>query len=230
MPRRARVLLPGCALHLIQRGNNRSACFYAEEDYLFYLKQLAEQAIKHDCAIHAWCLMTNHVHLLLTPAEPASVGLLMKGLGQRYVQYINRTYRRSGTLWEGRFRSCLVGEESYVLGCYRYIEMNPVRAGMVEHPADYRWSSYRINAQAEHSALVKPHPLYRGLGETREAQAAGYRELFRHQLDPGAVDQIRSATNGNYALGSSGFSAEVARALGRRVISGKPGRPRTRQA
>lgn len=229
MPRRARVLLPGCALHLIQRGNNRSACFYAEEDYLFYLKQLAEQAIKHDCAVHAWCLMTNHVHLLLTPAEPASVGMLMKGLGQRYVQYINRTYRRSGTLWEGRFRSCLVGEESYVLGCYRYIEMNPVRAGMVEHPADYRWSSYRINAQAEHSILVKPHPLYRTLGETREAQAAAYRELFRHQLDPGAVDQIRSATNGNYALGSSRFSAEVACALGRRVIPGKPGRPRTRQ-
>lgn len=226
MPRRARVLLPGVTLHLIQRGNNRSACFFAEEDYQFYLEQLADQARKHDCAIHAWCLMTNHVHLLLTPAKPESAGLLMKGLGQRYVQYINRTYRRSGTLWEGRFRSCLMQEDSYVLACYRYIEMNPVRAGMVEHPAEYRWSSYRVNAQAEQSELIKPHALYQALGEAGRARAETYRELFRHQLDPGLVDQIRSATNGNYALGSSRFTAEVERVLGRRVTRGKPGRPK----
>ena len=226
MPRRARVLLPGVTLHLVQRGNNRSACFFAEEDYLFYLEHLADQARKHDCAIHAWCLMTNHVHLLLTPAKTESAGMLMKGLGQRYVQYINRTYRRSGTLWEGRFRSCLMQEESYVLACYRYIEMNPVRAGMVEHPAEYRWSSYRANAQAEQSALIKRHSLYQALGEADGARAETYRELFRHQLDPGLVDQIRSATNGNYALGSPRFAAEVERVLGRRVIRGKPGRPK----
>ena len=112
MPRRARVSLPGCSLHLIQRGNNRSACFYADEDYLFYLDVLVDQAKKHGCAIHAWCLMTNHVHLLVTPGSPDSAGLMMKGLGQRYVQYVNRTYRRSGTLWEGRFRSCLMQEEA----------------------------------------------------------------------------------------------------------------------
>lgn len=226
MPRRARVILPGVTLHLIQRGNNRSACFFAEEDYLFYLEHLADQARKHGCAIHAWCLMTNHVHLLLTPAKPESAGMLMKGLGQRYVQYINRTYRRSGTLWEGRFRSCLMQEESYVLACYRYIEMNPVRAGMVEHPAEYRWSSYRVNAQAEQSALIKRHSLYQALGEADGSRAEAYRELFRHQLDPGLVDQIRSATNGNYALGSSRFTAEVERVLGRRVTRGKPGRPK----
>jgi putative transposase len=108
MPRRPRVILPGASLHLIQRGNNRSACFFAEEDYRFYLEQLADQARRHDCAVHAWCLMTNHVHLLLTPAAPEGVGRLMKGLGQRYVQYVNRTYGRTGTLWEGRFRSCLL--------------------------------------------------------------------------------------------------------------------------
>jgi putative transposase len=226
MPRRARVLLPGVTLHLIQRGNNRSACFFAEEDYLFYLEHLADQARKHDCAIHAWCLMTNHVHLLLTPAKPESAGMLMKGLGQRYVQYINRTYRRSGTLWEGRFRSCLMQEDSYVLACYRYIEMNPVRAGMVEHPAEYRWSSYRANAQAEQSALITRHSLYQALGEATGARSEAYRELFRHQLELGLVDQIRSATNGNYALGSSRFTAEVERVLGRRVTRGKPGRPK----
>ncbi|WP_407294395.1 transposase [Stutzerimonas zhaodongensis] len=125
MPRRARLLLPGVPLHLIQRGNNRSACFYSEEDYLFYLDNLKLQAEQHGCAVHAWCLMTNHVHLLVTPSKPESASLMMKGLGQRFVQYINRTYDRSGTLWEGRFRSCLLQEEDYVLACYRYIEMKP---------------------------------------------------------------------------------------------------------
>ncbi|MFI8481870.1 transposase [Pseudomonas sp. NPDC078700] len=226
MPRRARLLLPGMALHLIQRGNNRSACFYSDEDCQFYLEHLADQAQKHGCAVHAWCLMTNHVHLLLTPSTAESVGMLMKGLGQRYVQYINRTYRRSGTLWEGRFRSCLLNEESYVLACYRYIEMNPVRAGIVEHPAEYRWSSYRANAQGEYSALLRPHPLFRALSKDDKQRAAAYRELFRYQLDAGLVDEIRSATNSNYALGSSRFTAEVETALGRRVVAGKPGRPK----
>ncbi len=226
MPRRARLLLPGVALHLIQRGNNRSPCFFAEEDYLFYLEHLADQAKKHDCAIHAWCLMTNHVHLLLTPAKPENASLLMKGLGQRYVQYVNRTYRRSGTLWEGRFRSCMAQEEHYVLACYRYIEMNPVRAAIVKHPAEYRWSSYRANAQGEHSALVRRHLLYQALGDTEEARALAYRALFRHQLESGLIDQIRSATNGNYALGSSRFAAEVESVLGQRGARGQPGRPR----
>ena len=151
----------------------------------------------------------------------------MKGLGQRYVQYVNRAYRRSGTLWEGRFRSCLMQEEAYVLACYRYIEMNPIRAGMVEHPAEYRWSSYRANAQGESSVLRCPHPLYQALGREEMLRAEAYRELFRYQLDAGLVDQIRVATNGNYALGSQKFSAEVETALGRRVTRGKPGRPKS---
>jgi len=151
----------------------------------------------------------------------------MKGLGQRYVQYVNRTYRRSGTLWEGRFRSCLMQEEAYVSACYRYIEMNPIRAGMVEHPAEYRWSSYRVNAQGKPSVLACPHSLYQALGRDEVLRAEAYRELFRYQLDPGLVDQIRAATNGNYALGSPKFSTEVEAALGRRVTKGKPGRPKS---
>ncbi len=151
----------------------------------------------------------------------------MKGLGQRYVQYVNRTYRRSGTLWEGRFRSCLMQEEAYVLACYRYIEMNPIRADMVEHPAEYRWSSYRTNAQDEPSVLGCPHPLYQALGQDDVLRAETYRELFRYQLDPRLVDKIRAATNGNYALGSPKFSAEVEAALGRRATRGKPGRPKS---
>jgi putative transposase len=138
MPRRPRLALPNIPLHIIQRGNNRQACFFANEDYRIYLESLRESAAKTDCRIHAYVLMTNHVHLLLSAECADAPGALMKALGQRYVQYVNRTYRRSGTLWEGRFRSCLTQQETYLLACQRYIELNPVRAGMVTHPAEYR--------------------------------------------------------------------------------------------
>jgi putative transposase len=226
MPRRARIVLPGFPMHLIQRGNNRQACFYADEDYLFYLEWLQRYARQAGCAVHAYVLMTNHVHLLLTSSTAGGAGALMKGLGQRYVQYVNRTYRRSGTLWEGRFRSCLTQEESYVLGCYRYIELNPVRAGMVEHPGEYRWSSYRANAQGEPCRVVSAHERYRALGADQQGRQAAYRELFRSQLDPGLVDEIRKATRGNFALGNSRFQEQVAKALGCRVMRGRPGRPK----
>ncbi len=229
MPRRPRITLPGVPLHLIQRGNNRQACFFSDEDYRFYLDWLNEYARDAGCTIHAYTLMTNHVHLLLTPKTASGAGELMKRLGQRYVQYINRTYHRSGTLWEGRFRSCLTQEEDYVLGCYRYIELNPVRASMVDHPAEYPWSSYRANAQGEPSILLTPHPLYVALGRDETVRMASYRELFRYHLDQGLIDEIRSATNGNYALGSSQFQAQIAATLGRRVIPGKSGRPRRRE-
>jgi len=175
--------------------------------------------------IHGYVLMTNHVHLLLTPSAKESIGLLMKQLGQRYVQYINRTYRRSGTLWEGRFRSCIVQDDKYLLSCLRYIELNPVRAGMVEHPADYRWSSYRINAQGEKSKLLKPHVMYEALGLTGAARQERYRELFRYELEPGLVDEIHRATNGNFVLGNEHFKEEISKTLGRRVMPGKAGRP-----
>ena len=164
MPRRARLSLSHVPLHIIQRGNNRQACFFADENYRFYLDWLARHADKTGCRVHAYVLMTNHVHLLISTERAEAPGALMKGLGQRYVQYVNRTYHRSGTLWEGRFRSCLTQEEDYLLACQRYIELNPVRAGMVEHPAEYRWSSYRANAQGEADALLKPHPLIRSVG------------------------------------------------------------------
>jgi putative transposase len=225
MPRRARVLVPGVPLHVIQRGNNRSDCFHADSDYRFYLHVLSEQARKHGCAIHAYCLMTNHVHLLLTPAEPESIGLMMKGLGQRYVQYFNRTYQRSGTLWEGRFRSCVTEDEAYVLTCYRYIELNPVRAGMVEDPAQYRWSSYRCNAQGEASEVCTGHRLYQSISTNASARQAAYRELLRQAMAPDVLDRLRRATNGNFALGNAPFLAGIEQALGRRVVPGTGGRP-----
>ncbi|MDM3870358.1 transposase [Porticoccus sp. W117] len=210
----------------MQRVNNRSACFYTDDDYLCYLDWLKEYSEISHCQIHSYVLMTNHVHLLLTPESKASVGNLMRRLGQRYVQYINRTYKRSGTLWEGRFKSCITNEEDYVLGCYRYIELNPVRADMVSHPAEYRWSSYRANAQGESNELIVPQYLYSRLGTDASARMRRYRELFRHHIDPGLVGDIRQATNGNYALGSERFKDEIELAVGRRVRRGVSGRPK----
>jgi putative transposase len=229
MPRRARLSLPGVPLHIIQRGNNRQACFLADEDFRFYLDWLGEYAAKARCRIHAYVLMTNHVHLLLSSDDSQGVGGLMKALGQRYVQYVNRTYQRSGTLWEGRFRSCLTQEENYLLSCMRYIELNPVRAGMVAHPGEYRWSSYPANAQGDEDRLISQHPVYASLGPDAGGRLAAYRELFRYELDPGLVDEIRKATNGNFALGDSRFAGEIEAAIGRRVVPGKSGRPRKSQ-
>ena len=226
MPRRARVTLPGIPLHIIQRGNNRQPCFFADEDYRFYLDWLGEYAEKTGCRIHAYVLMTNHVHLLLSGDEAESTGRLMKALGQRYVQYVNRTYQRSGTLWEGRYRSCLTQQETYFLTCMRYIELNPVRAAMVVHPGEYRWSSYRANAQGETDKLISPHPGYESLGSDPESRLVAYRELFRFELDPGLVDEIRKATNGNFALGDQRFAALIESALSKRVTPGQSGRPR----
>lgn len=225
MPRRARLSIPGIPWHIIQRGNNRSVCFHAEENYQFYLHHLEELAARFGCAIHAYVLMTNHVHLLLTPQHADSASLLMKHLGQCYVQYINRTYRRSGTLWEGRFRSCLTQSEDYVLACYRYIEFNPVRAGMVVRPQDYRWSSYPANALGKANRLITPHAEYLRLGQNAAARTEAYRALFKAHLDEEVVSQIRSATNGNFALGSERFQREVETTLGRRAARGQPGRP-----
>jgi len=225
MPRRARLILPDVTVHVIQRGNNRQACFYQETDYRNYLEWLHEYAIECNCRVHAYVLMTNHAHLLTTPTHADSLGAMMKRLGQRYVQYVNRTYKRSGTLWEGRYKSCLASEEAYVLGCYRYIELNPVRAGMVRHPAEYRWSSYRANAQGEKNSVITPHELYMALDRDLARRIAAYRELFRHQLEPGLVDEIRQATNGNFVIGSERFQRQIEHTLGRRATRGKPGRP-----
>jgi putative transposase len=226
MPRRARLRVAGLPLHLIQRGNNRSACFYADEDYALYLHHLEELSRKFRCAVHAYVLMTNHVHLLLTPLRKDGPSLLMKHLGQRYVQYINKTYRRSGTLWEGRFKSSIVQEQGYLLRCYRYIELNPVRAGMVRHPRDYRWSSYSANGEGNLSRLLNPHEEYLALGREESERLAAYRALFHSELDSTEVEEIRTAVNGGFALGNERFKAEIAAMLGQRAGPGISGRPR----
>ncbi len=204
MPRRARLSVPRIPWHIIQRGNNRSACFFADEDYQFYLDVLKEQAKKFDCLIHAYVLMTNHVHLLVTPKKVDSAALLMKNLGQRYVQYVNRTYRRSGTPWDGRFRSCVTQSEDYVLACYRYIELNPVRANLVDHPRQYKWSSYCANAEGRRNDLLIPHEQYLKIARNEKERRKGYRALFKAHIDQNFDDKIREATNGTTYLEIAG--------------------------
>jgi putative transposase len=231
MARRARLLLPGVPLHIIQRGNNRQDCFRADDDYRQYLEWLAEYAKASGCRVHAYVLMSNHCHLLVSGRQPEGPAALMKALGQRYVQYFNRRYGRTGSLWEGRFRSCPVQQESYFMACQRYIELNPVRAGIVKRPGDYRWSSYRANAEgvAEEgpdASIVTPHALYRSLGVDDVRRHAAYRELHRLELEPHVIGAIRAATNGNYALGNERFAKKVAAVSGQRAVRGRAGRPR----
>ncbi len=225
MPRRARLAIANVAWHIIQRGNNRGACFFSEGDYLCYLRLLAQQSEKHGCAIHAYCLMTNHVHLLLTPEEASGPSRMMKHLGQCFVQYINRTYERSGTLWEGRFKSCLAQNENYALHCYRYIELNPVRANMTSHPGDYRWSSFSHNGGGLQNDLITPHSSYLNLGDDAPRRQEAYRSLVESGVSEELATSIRSATNGNFVLGSKTFSREIERALNRRASRLRSGRP-----
>jgi putative transposase len=219
-------MLSNIPVHVIQRGNNRQRCFYEEDDRSFYLFHLSRLLTKAGCALHAYCLMTNHVHMLLTPNSSHSCAALMKGIGQLHTQYMNRTYGRTGSLWEGRFRSCLVQAEDYLLACYRYIEMNPVRGNLVSHPLEYPWSSYLANAEGKASALVTPHDEYARLGNPEEERRNRYKELVAEVLDSRLIDAIRAATNGNFALGDAPFRQKVSIALGRPVSRGSPGRPR----
>ena len=230
MPRHARAILPDVAVHIIQRGNNRSACFHRDADYLVYLDHLRELSRRHGCEIHAYCLMTNHVHLLATPRSADACALLMKNLGQRYVQYVNRSRERTGTLWEGRFRSCIAQSERYVMACYRYIELNPVRAGMVARAGDYRWSSHLANAGAARVDWLAPHPQYLALGQEADSRHAAYRALVGAGLAAAQLHEIRAATNSGGALGDPAFRSLAARALGRRLTPGRAGRPPKRKS
>ncbi len=226
MARLSRLCPPGIPQHVIQRGNNRSICFASEQDFSAYANWLKDYAQEFDVAIHAWVFMTNHVHLLVTPTKADGVSAMMQALGRRYVRYFNHTYRRSGTLWEGRFKSSLVQTEVYLLQCYRYIELNPVRANMVEDPSDYPWSSYRHNAFGIESALCTPHAAYLRLGKQGEKRLSAYRSLFKAHIDGELWEQIRRTVNQGLALGDDRFKDEVEKIYGQRVRPAKMGRPK----
>lgn len=226
MARKPRFNLPGVPPHVIQRGNNREPCFFSEQDYHFYLNALQTAGQKTDCAIHAYTLMTNHVHLLVTPGAVGSIPAMMQTLGRRYVRYINDTRQRTGTLWEGRYKSCVVDSGRYLLTCYRYIELNPVRARMVNAPGCYRWTSYRHNALGQPDKLVSEHESYRALGASRQARCHAYRELFRHHLDDHELHAIRVSANEELVYGSERFKDKIELMTRRRTRRGRAGRPR----
>lgn len=225
MPRKPRMYLPGVPCHVMQRGNNQQACFFTEQGYHFYLECLTDACHRYGVSVAAYVLMTNHVHLLMTPEEKDGISRVMQSLGRRYVQYVNKAYRRSGTLWEGRHKASLIDAEDYLLRCYRYIEFNPVAAGMVKHPADYPWSSYRHNAQGESSDLIAPHAIYLQLGGDSSERRRNYRELCSAALPKEDIHAIRTAAHFSMPLGNDRFKRQIECALGRSTGHAKRGRP-----
>jgi putative transposase len=225
MPRKPRFYLPGVPAHIVQRGNCRHATFFGEADYVAYLSWLHDGAQRHACAIHAYVLMTNHVHLLVTPQNAESISRFIQYVGRHYVTYVNHTYRKSGTLWEGRHKGCLISSDDYLLACMRYIELNPVRAGMVAVPGDYCWSSYRCNATGCGDSVITAHPLYLALGQNQEERGYAYRELFRNALEPDQVHHIRATVQTGTPLGNDRFRQQVEKTLQRKVGQSYRGRP-----
>lgn len=217
MARLPRIVVPGLPVHVIQRGNNRQATFYSAEDYRKYLDVLTLASDKYECFIHAYVLMTNHVHLLVTPVTDTSLSLMMQAIGRTYVRYINGTYQRSGTLWEGRYKSALVESEQYLLTCSRYIELNPVRAGMVKAPGQYKWSSYHSNALGINDINLTQHEIYKRLGKSNELRQQAYKTLFKNHFDTDALDMIRESTQQSTIIGGSHFQDEIEKMLNRRV-------------
>jgi putative transposase len=227
MARLPRIDVPDIAQHVVQRGNDRQPCFAAHGDYAGYLCELAEAALKHGCAVHAYVLMTNHVHLLVTPDSVGSISRMMQAIGRRYVGCFNARYRRTGTLWEGRYKASLVGTARYALACYRYIELNPVRAEMVRAPDDYPWSSHNHNALGVDQALIKPHVAYLALGDTKASRCERYRTLVAERSPPEEVEEIRLHTQQQRVYGSTKLQRQI-EALTNRAASIRPrGRPRS---
>ncbi|MEM7206774.1 MAG: transposase [Pseudomonadota bacterium] len=217
MARLPRFILPGQPQHVIVRGNNREPILCDQHDYLIYLEKLIDACTHHECDVHAYVLMTNHVHLLMTPHTEHGIGKTMQSVGRCYVQYFNYHYHRTGTLWEGRYKATLIDSEQYLLSCYRYIELNPVRANMVNHPSEYRWSSYGGNALGLADSLVIPHREYKRLGSTAEERQAAYRRLFKSRVPEKTLSDIRECTNKSWVLGNDRFKTKIEDQIERRV-------------
>ena len=231
MARLPRYVIPGQPQHIIQRGNNRQVIFAAEADYQFFRDAVVEAAGRFGLAIHAYVWMTNHIHLLATPTYADSISKTFQSAGRKYVQYFNYTYRRSGTLWEGRYRATVIDSERYLLSVMRYIELNPVRAGIVAHPRDYPWSSYRCYAYGDRGPnlnwLIQPDQ-YLNIERTDDARRQAYRDLFKSEIDVDELSAIRDATHKGWALGDGRFRGMIETLGERRATPAARGRPRKR--
>ncbi len=212
--------------HVLARGVDRQEVFFKRKDRELYMTSLGEAAEKHGCAVHAYVLMTNHIHLLMTPQQENSIPLVMQAMGRLYVQRLNKLYERTGTLWEGRYKASLVQDSRYLLTCQRYIELNPVRAGIVKVPAGYPWSSFACNALGKRDSLVTPHPIYQQLDDGPASRQRAYRKLFSDILSPRELSEMRQTTNACLVIGDNDFKDRMENVLGRSVRPGKSGRPR----
>jgi putative transposase len=226
MPRLPRFDIAGVPQHVLQRGRGGDACFFSHDDYHCYLAQLLHASQRWQCAVHAYVLMPNHVHILVTPSRLGALAGMMQSIGRNYVNYVNMTYRRAGTLWEGRYKSCLVDAEHYLLTCYRYIELNPVRAGFAGEPSAYPWSSYRCNALGDIDALIEPHAQYLSLGWDEEERLQAYRHLFANDISGAGLAEIRTYVQQQRVLGAPAFQMQVEARLGRYAKARPPHRPR----
>jgi len=224
MPRKPRFYLPGIPAHVMQRGHNREAVFFEEADYREYLKILKQVADHYKCQIHAYVLMTNHIHLLLTPAEKNSISLMFQSIGRLYVSYINKTYHRSGTLWEGRHKGNIIETDRYFISCMKYIKLNPVRANMVQEPNDYYWSSYAANAYAKANSIITMHKLYLSLGITQSKRAENYRTLVDKE-NTIIFDNISTCIQSGTPLGGEHFLKQIETLFAHPVGYKKRGRP-----
>ena len=226
MARLPRYFIEGQPQHIIQRGNNRELIFLHNADYQFYLDCLNNAIKKHKLRVHSYVLMSNHVHLLVSPETKTSISKTLQSVGRRYVQYFNDTYKRTGTLWEGRYKATVIDSEQYLLTCMRYIELNPVRAGMVDKPGEYPWSSYAANAQGENNKLIISHEVYKQIGINEAERQSAYRQLFHATIDKSDLEALREATNKGWVLGSDCFRKEIERLSGRRCEAKPRGRPK----
>jgi putative transposase len=226
MARLPRLTVPGYPHHIIQRGNNRQPIFGGTADYELLLSLIDEHARKQQVAIHGYVLMSNHFHLLATPQTVEGIPQLMQAVGRRYVRTYNLRHARTGTLWEGRYRSTLIQAERYLMACMVYLDLNPVRAGMVADPAEYPWSSYQHSIGRRADRLITPHPLYWALGNTPFAREQAYADMVRAGI---GADQQRALTDSalqGWALGEPDYVADLQRRTERRVARGQAGRPR----
>ncbi len=225
MPRQPRYFIPNIPQHIIQRGVDSQAVFFEPDDFDLYLHSLRKASQMYDCQVHAYVLMTNHTHLLVSPGSERTIPLVMQAMGRNYVQKLNKKYNRTGTLWQGRYKACLVQDDRYLMACHKYIELNPVRAGMVSAPGDYPYSSYHHNANGIRSRLLTNHKTYEALAFTAEKRMAAYRGFFHDCVAPEMLSYIRETTNACLVLGSDPFKDEIEVMLGRSVRPGKNGRP-----
>lgn len=226
MPRKPRFFLPNIPVHVVIRGNNRQTVFTEDSDRKAYLDWLKEATEKEEVNVHAYVLMDNHVHLLLSANDPSHISRVMQHIGRKYVPYFNHKYGKSGTLWEGRFKSSMIESEQYLLCCYRYIELNPVRANMVTKPEDWKWSSYAYNAYGEKDKLIKPHAVYLAIDSDKNKRIDYYRDSFKQFLHPSLINDLRAAVQTGTPLGDDGFKKHIEQLLGMTVGYAKRGRPK----